>query len=94
MEKVTIEGLSGNGFAAFVFMAADAKIANAVSSFIRAAKHNPNYQVAWPQDVLIEACIESGISISDDDLQLIKKRIDVLIEAQGMDFPHDWQVIY
>lgn len=94
MWKVTIEGLDGNGFATLVFMAADGKIAEAVSGLIRAAKHNPNYQVEWPQDVIEEACAEAGISISYDDLQLIKKRIDVLIEAHGIDLPHDWQVIY
>lgn len=94
MKLFTIEGLRADDFCSLVFMASDAKHADAVRNWCRLADHNGHFVADAPDVVIDNAVTYAEFSIDYSDLQLIVQRIEVLAAAQGVLLPQHWQVIY
>ena len=94
MKLFTIEGLRADDFCSLVFMASDAKHADAVRNFCDMAKDTGHWLADAPDVVIDNAVTYAEFSIDYNDLQLIVQRIEVLAAAQGVLLPKHWQVIY
>jgi hypothetical protein len=94
MELFKIEGLRADDFIALVFMASDAKHAQAVREFCALAKSTPHWIVDSPDVAIDNACQNANFTIEFDALKLLVQRIEVLAAARGVLLPNFWQVIY
>ena len=94
MKLFTIEGLRADDFCSLVFMASDAKHADAVRNWCNMAKDTGHWLADCPDVVIDNACMNAEFSVEYNDLQLIVQRIEVLAAAQGVLLPKYWQVIY
>jgi hypothetical protein len=97
MKLFSIHGLRANEFAALVFMASNAKIADAIRNWCENHENTGNWIVDDPATLIDLARIDAEIADSElsyDAIKLIVQRVELLAESRGVTLPPHWQVIY